>query len=196
MPAIPTRSGAAALAEKLLARLGDRWRHTQAVAARADRLAAAVAPDDQELLLAAACWHDLGYAPELVVTGFHPLDGARFLAREGYPARLDALVAHHSAAMFEARERGLADELAAWPREESAVAHALWMADMTTGPRGEAVDYPDRLAEILSRYEPDSIVGRAMRQARPLIEAAIARTEVRLRTASRCAARTGGRVRR
>ena len=64
--------------------------------------------------MAAACWHDLGYAPELVVTGFHPLDGARFLAREGYPARLCALVAHHSAAMFEAEERGLADELAAW----------------------------------------------------------------------------------
>ncbi len=98
--------------------------------------------------------------------------------------------------MFEAKERGLANELAAWPREESAVADALWTADMTTGPRGEAVDYPDRLAEILSRYEPDSVVGRAMRQARPLIEAAIARTEDRLRTASRCAARTDRRVRR
>ncbi|HYZ07486.1 MAG TPA: HD domain-containing protein [Pseudonocardiaceae bacterium] len=191
MPTIPTGSGAAALAEQLLAQLGDRWRHTQAVAARADRLATAVAADDQELLLVAACWHDLGYARELVVTGFHPLDGARFLAREGYPARLCALVAHHSAAMLEAEERGLTDELAAWPREESAVADALWMADMTTGPHGEAVDYPDRLADILSRYEPDSIVGRAMRQARPLIEAAIARTEARLRAASRCAARAG-----
>jgi len=193
---MPTRSGAAELAEKLLAQLGDRWRHTQAVAARADRLAAAVGADDQELLLVAACWHDLGYAPELVVTGFHPLDGARFLAREGYPARLCALVTHHSAAMFEAEERGLADELATWPREESAVADALWMADMTTGPRGEAVDYPDRLAEILSRYEPGSLVGRAMRQARPLIEAAIARTEDRLRAASRYAARAGLRVHR
>jgi len=47
-----------------------------------------------------------------------------------------------SRATFEAEERGLADELAAWPREESAVADALWMADMTTGPRGEAVDCP------------------------------------------------------
>ncbi len=52
---------------------------------------------------------------------------------------------------------------------------ALWTADMITGPHGEAVDYPDRLAEILNRYEPDSIVGRAMSQARPLIEAAIDR---------------------
>ena len=97
--------------------------------------------------MVAAYWHDLGYAPELVVTGFHPLDGTRFLAREGYPARLCALVAHHSAATFEAEERCLVDELAAWPREESAVADALWTADMTTGPRGEAVDYPDRLAD-------------------------------------------------
>ncbi|MDQ4039741.1 MAG: HD domain-containing protein [Actinomycetota bacterium] len=196
MPAIPTRSGAAALAEKLLAQLGDRWRHTRGVAARADRLASAVVTDDQELLLVAAHWHDLGYAPELVVTGFHPLDGARFLAGEGYPARLCALIAHHSAAMFEAEERCLADELAAWPREKSAVADALWMADMTTGPRGEAVDYPNRLAEILRRYQPDSIVGRAMSRARPLIEAAIARTEDRLRAATRCTARGGRRVRR
>ena len=71
------------------------------------------------------------------------------------------------------------------------MADALWTADMTTGPRGEAVDYPDRLAEILSRYEPDSAVSRAMTQARPLIEAAINRTEDRLRKASLCAARAG-----
>lgn len=52
-------------------------------------------------------------------------------------------------------------ELEVWPREESAVADALWMADMTTGPRGEGLAYDDRLAEILSRYEPDSTMGGA-----------------------------------
>ena len=34
-------------------------------------------------LVAAAWLHDIGYAPELVETGFHPLDGARYLRREG-----------------------------------------------------------------------------------------------------------------
>jgi hypothetical protein len=60
------------------------------------------------------------------------------------------------------------------------VADALWMADMTTGPQGESIDYPRRLAEILDRYNADSIVGRAMSRARPTIEAAIERTQRRL----------------
>ncbi len=30
-------------------------------------------------LVAAAYLHDIGYAPELAITGFHPLDGARHL---------------------------------------------------------------------------------------------------------------------
>lgn len=180
MRKLPGWPYAAELAEKLLASLDDRWRHTQAVAARAVDLTSAVSVDDRGLLVAAAWWHDLGYAPELVVTGFHPLDGARYLTAEGYSERLCALVAHHSAATFEAEERGLDDELAEWPREESAVADALWMADMTTGPRGESVDYPARLAEVLSRYELDSVVGRAMSRARPAIEGAISRTERRL----------------
>jgi len=170
------------LAKVSLAPLSDRWRHTQAVALRAEELLGAVPATERELLITAAWWHDLGYAPELVDTGFHPLDGARFLASKGYPDRLCALVAHHSAATFEAEERGLADELGAWPREESAVADALWMADMTTGPHGETVDYPDRLAEILGRYAPDSVVGRAMSRSRPTIEGAIVRTERRLPT--------------
>jgi len=177
---LPGRSQAAELAESLLAPLGDRWRHTRAVAARAEELTAAVPVDDRELLVVAAWWHDLGYAAELVSTGLHALDGARYLAAEGYPERLCAMVAHHSAATFEADERSLSDELIRWPREESSVADALWMADMTTGPQGESIDYPRRLAEILDRYNADSIVGRAMSRARPTIEAAIERTQRRL----------------
>lgn len=49
------------------------------------------------------------------------------------------------------------------------MADALWMADMTTGPRGEELAYYERLSEILSRYEPDSIVGRSMLRAEPAI---------------------------
>ena len=58
-------------------------------------------------------------------------------------------------------------ELAEWPREEGPVPDALWMADMTTGPRGQAFDYDERLAEILDRYDADSIVGRAMTRPAP-----------------------------
>ncbi|MBV9312939.1 MAG: HDIG domain-containing protein [Pseudonocardia sp.] len=180
MRAVPTVNEAHHVAEGLLAPLGDRWRHTQAVAARAVELSSAVAPDERTLLVVAAWWHDLGYAPEIRVTGMHQIDGAQYLTSMGYPSRLCALVAHHSAATFEAEERGLSEELAAWPHEEGAVADALWTADMTTGPAGEAISYPVRLDEILRRYESGTAVARAMTRARPSIEAAIARTATRL----------------
>lgn len=43
--------------------------------------------NDRDLLVAAAWLHDIGYAPELRDTGFHPLDGARHLEALGAPAR-------------------------------------------------------------------------------------------------------------
>lgn len=87
---------------------------------------------------------------------------------------------------------GVLDE---WPREEGPVADALWMTDRTTGPRGEDLDYPDRLDEILRRYSPNSVVARAMTRARPEIEAAISRTRARL-GARQSAGPSAGRRRR
>jgi hypothetical protein len=177
------RAIAATLAHELLAPLGDRYWHTVQVAVRTEELTAAVPPADRELLVVAAWWHDLGYAPDLVQTGFHPIDGARYLAAKGHSPRLCELVAHHSAATFEAAERGLEAELDGWPREEGPVPDALRTADMTTGPRGERFDYAERLSEILARYDQDSIVGRAMSRAQPSIQAAIERTNGRLAAA-------------
>ncbi|MEJ2870626.1 HD domain-containing protein [Actinomycetospora sp. OC33-EN08] len=179
----PGPAAAAELARALLAPLGARWAHTQQVARRAEELSPSVPMEDRDLLVVAAWWHDLGYAPELVQTGFHPIDGARYLSARGHSPRLCALIAHHSAATCEAEERGLAAELAEWRREEGPVADALWTADMTTGPRGQSFDYAERLQEILTRYEPDSIVGRSMTRAQPYISAAIDRTLTRLAAA-------------
>lgn len=52
---------------------------------------------------------------------------------------------------------------------------------MTIGPRGgEPLDYQARPDEILQRYTADSVVSRAMLRARPEIEGAIRRTQMRL----------------
>jgi hypothetical protein len=58
--------------------LPRRWSHSQGVARAAVSLAKVV-NDDADLLSSAAVLHDVGYAPRLASTGFHPLDGARFL---------------------------------------------------------------------------------------------------------------------
>jgi len=94
--------------------LSRRWTHTRSVARRARRVADSLdLPDD---LVCAAWVHDIGYAPALVDTGFHPLDGARYLRRGGVDEAVISLVAYHSCALIEAKVRGLDVELASESR--------------------------------------------------------------------------------
>lgn len=100
-------------AAELCEPLPRRWAHSQGVAKRAVELAA-VLGSNAELMLSAAVLHDVGYAPRLALTGFHPLDGARFLRDvHGADRRLVRLVANHSLALLKAEERGLRDILGA-----------------------------------------------------------------------------------
>jgi HD superfamily phosphodiesterase len=97
---------AADTATSLLAPLGDRWFHVQGVVEKARWVGKAFHEDDRSCLIAAAYMHDIGYAPALNKTGFHPLDGACYLRSLGYD-RLASLVAHHSGACFEASLRDM-----------------------------------------------------------------------------------------
>jgi hypothetical protein len=106
-------------------------------------------------LIAAAYLHDLGYAPALVETGFHGLDGARHLRALGQE-RLAGLVAYHSGARCEAELRGRTAELAEFTDEASPTSMALTYCDMTTGPAGEVVTYEERLAGVEGRYGADT----------------------------------------
>ncbi|MEU7909433.1 HD domain-containing protein [Actinoplanes sp. NPDC049118] len=169
--------------QKLAAALPRRWSHVQGVALKAQSLAAVVG-DDAPLLEAAAVLHDIGYAPDLVRTGFHPLDGAYFLQSIDAPARLVHLVAHHSCAIREARLRGLEDQLASFTDEEGPVRDALWLCDLTTTPDGEPTEFASRVAEIKERYGPDDLVTTFITSAEQDLGAAISRTYDRLRVVS------------
>lgn len=155
------------LAQRLLAAdLPDRWRHVQAVAAKAGKFSAAVGAD-ADLLVAAAWLHDVGYSSDLTDTGFHPLDGARYLRGSGFDDRVARLVAHHSGAVFEAEERGLRERLLdEFQPEESPVADLLWLCDMTVGPVGQDLTVEDRLTEIALRYGTGHVVSRSVARAR------------------------------
>ncbi|WP_097963592.1 HD domain-containing protein [Streptomyces sp. or20] len=162
--------------------LPQRWAHTQGVAERAVEVGDTLGRD-ASLLVAAATLHDVGYAPRLVVTGFHPLDGARFL-RDEHRAdeRLVRLVANHSFALLEAEERELRKELAGeFPLlEKPLLVDALVYCDMTTTPDGDRTNAQDRVTEIRSRYGDDSVVGRFIRRAAPEIFASVERVEAAL----------------
>lgn len=157
--------------------LPRRWTHVRSVAAEARRVAPAF--DDGELLVTAAVLHDIGYAPDLAITKFHPLDGARFLQSQNAPSRLCALVARHSCALREAELRGCAADVVEFPDEETPLRDALWYCDMVTGPDGQRLTVDDRLAEIQNRYGPESLVGRFLDVARPELIAAVDRTILR-----------------
>ena len=91
--------------------LPRRWAHVQGVATKARSLAPVLGAD-ADLLEAAASPHDIGNARGLADTGLHALDGARYLRDAQHTdATLCRLVAHHSYAIIEADERGLADVL-------------------------------------------------------------------------------------
>jgi hypothetical protein len=167
---------APALAEVLLATsCPRRWVHVQGVAAAAVDVSTRLDGVDEDLV-ASAWLHDIGYAPDLVVTGFHSLDGARYLRDEGFGPRLAGLVAHHSYARIEAGIRGLGAVLdAEFPNEESLSADALCYCDMTTGPDGERVEVEERLAEIRVRYGPGDVVTQFVDRAGSEIVATVRR---------------------
>jgi putative nucleotidyltransferase with HDIG domain len=171
------------LAKSLLAEpLPRRWAHSQGVAAKAGTLAPILGAD-ADLLRAAAMLHDIGYAPPIATTGFHPLDGARYLRDETHADQaLIRLVANHSCAPLEAQERGLEHELASeFPLlNRPDLVDALIYCDMTTTPYGEPTTASERLSEISSRYGDDSIVGRFICRATPDIRAAVSAVEGRL----------------
>jgi hypothetical protein len=113
------------------------------------------------VLVAVAYLHDVGYAPALAQTGFHCIDGARFLRTSGHE-RLAGLVAHHSGAEAEAEERGLVGELGEFADERSAVSRALTYCDLTTDANGQPVEPVERLAEIRRRYGSATPEARAV----------------------------------
>lgn len=151
-----------------------------AVAKRAEVVAARL-DLDVDLLVAAAWLHDVGYSPDLEDTGFHPLDGARHLRSVGVDPEVVGLVAHHSSALVEARERGMERELLTeFPPRDPAMMDALCYCDMTTGPDGERMTVDQRLDEIRSRYGPEDVVTRFVDRASAELMATVRRVEERL----------------
>ena len=159
------------LAQRLLVEpLPRRWAHSQGVGRKAESIAH-IAGTDAQVLAYAAWLHDVGYAPDLVKSGSHALDGARYLRDiVGADNRLCRLVANHTYAIVEARHRGLAEQLSAeFPAVKGLVADMLVYCDMTTSPVGDPVDVESRLSEIADRYGPGDIVSDTIAEVRSRI---------------------------
>jgi predicted HD phosphohydrolase len=174
---------AADLAHYILQGDSERLEHSRAVAGRAKFLTLAVADDQAPLLVAAAWLHDIGYAPGLQQTGFHPLDGANHVRAAGWPAIVCGLVAHHSGSRFVANERGLDDALAHFEFHEDLLSDALTTADQTMGPHGRPMTVGERIDDMLARHGDDSPNARAHSKRGPYLVQAARRVARRLETA-------------
>jgi hypothetical protein len=173
-----TLGHAVALSREHLAGVEPRWTHVRAVGERAEVLCRDHRLPDE---LAAAAWlHDVGYGDQLVATGFHPLDGARFLRRIGVSELVASLVAYHSGAAFEAEERGLEAELHEFEHPPQDLLDVLVFVDMTTSPTGKRVSVDERLAGILNRYEAHDPVFRAVTRSGPMLRECASRGAARL----------------
>lgn len=163
-----------ALAREHVTGMGDRWAHLSTVG----RVASALASRRDlvsEVVVSAAWVHDIGYSSDLVVTGLHPLDGAWFLQRAGAPQAVVALVGHHSGAAVGAQERGLAACFRELAIPDANDLDVLTMVDLAVGPSGQLMLDVDRIGEILSRYEEEDPVHRAVPRSRSQLLASSAR---------------------
>lgn len=125
-------------------------------------------------LITAGVLHDIGYRPDLATTGFHPLDGAANLAATGFSPLICDLVATHTLATREATTRGISLAafapyvLAGDPDVERLRQLVTW-ADLTCSPTGQRITVDERLADILTRYEPATPVHQYVTEHQQLL---------------------------
>lgn len=175
---MPTVREAEAIAKDLVGGIRPRWAHVRAAGRTAEQLVERAGLPERVVV---AVWlHDVGYGSAIRETGFHPLDGARHLERMGIDAEVVRLVAWHTGAGFEAKQRGLIDDLASFELPAEVELDALTMVDLGTGPDGTAVLDSRRIAEILSRYEDGDPVHEAVARSTPFLLASSARAKRRL----------------
>ena len=157
---------ARAVAEDILRNDAALLQHSVRSAARADEVARRIPHSRRSEVVAAAWLHDIGYAPQLQRTGFHPLDGALFLMNGDWPERVIRLVAHHSLASLEAPFYGVGHHLGVIEAVTGPDADILVYADLDGGSGEPAPTSEERLARMRIADEEVGLVPVDVREAR------------------------------
>ncbi len=158
-----------ALPAQLLPDKPNRVKHILGVTGFARELGAAGGnPAFAERLATTALAHDIGYAESLRRTGFHPLDGAIFLAHRGAEDAVIHAVLHHTGAREEAKHiPAAAPFYEIVPFVPTLLDDAITFCDTQTSPVGQRVTVEERISEIVDRYGADSQVSQVMRRMQP-----------------------------
>jgi hypothetical protein len=162
----PLVRDAQTVAQSLLADDQGRLEHVRGAGLVAGMAAGALRVDQPEMVVAAAWLHDIGYAPAIARTGFHPLDGALFLARQGWPDQVVLLVAHHSHAAFLAPYYGVQHHMALLEHVRGLADDIITFSDLRAGPNGWGADPRDRVEDKRRRHANSTVVPVDIREAR------------------------------
>lgn len=135
------------------------------VRATAQQLAGSTGEPDVDVAYRSALLHDIGYAEALHDTGFHPIDGARYLQRQGYADIADFIICHSNSP-----EQALLRGLPAISVSRHIIADLITYWDVQVTQGGKLVTYAERMQDIRNRHGEDSPVWKAHTQAEPRIQ--------------------------
>ncbi|MDD2709647.1 MAG: hypothetical protein PHV34_16800 [Verrucomicrobiae bacterium] len=129
---------------------------------------------------AAAAWcHDIGYAAAAHWTGWHPVDGHRWLDSMGAPAVVLDAVLYHGGAFSQAKLRPDAGRLVpyfeAHPCRFPAMVELITACDVTTRHDGGPCTLAERLEGLVVRYGADDLRVRHFCLERPFYQEAVGR---------------------
>lgn len=155
---IPLALTARALAHELLPDDPRRLHHVAGAARVATYVVHRLRLKTADAVIAAAWLHDIGYSADLIESGFHPLDGARYLRANGWPEGTVSLVAHHSHSRITAPFFGAAEELAGIPEPPALDGDILAFADIAAGVDGNGATIDRRLADQRERLRSNGLI--------------------------------------
>ena len=192
MPSMsPLVRDAQTLAHTLLAEYPCRLDHVGGAAMIAGMAAGALRVEHADTVIAAAWLHDIGYAAAVARTGFHPLDGALFLAREGWPDPVVFMVAHHSHAAVLAPYYGVHHHMALLEHVEGQADDIITFSDLRAGTNGLGADPRDRIDDMRQRHADRTFVPDDIREARyRMLLTAAARVNAAVNRATQSGTRT------
>ncbi|MBI9112028.1 HAD-IIB family hydrolase [Maridesulfovibrio ferrireducens] len=133
-----------------------RFAHMKQAARTAERIARQTGLNKKQAdkLITAALFHDIGYSEKLGQTGFHPLDGAAFLAHVGAQEEVIEAVLWHSSTQrdiyfypeIENIYKNFPD-----PSENNHTLKGVSYCDFRTSPVGQSFSFGQRISEFKKR---------------------------------------------
>nr|WP_239061059.1 HAD-IIB family hydrolase [Desulfovibrio sp. JC022] len=149
-----------------------RLAHMRQAGSTARRLTAQIDYDAETArkIITAALFHDVGYSEKLNKTGFHPLDGAAYLAHCNAPEDLIRAVLWHSSTPVEIESMPEMKEIYSQfpgPNYDCPIHKAVAYCDFRTSPVGESYSFGQRIVELENRFGTDSVPPAIARKTLP-----------------------------